>query len=182
MKVEPFDIEINQIYIADHLKHFRDDIFKSHTNLVPYNNIYQPSYFYGIFSKKDCDIIENNKSLIIWTGIDIDINIENKILNNRIKKNIERIRALTKVKHIAISKFIENNLIVKKIDYVRIPFMEIQLDKYEPVIKGNCIYVYTTPINGEKYGESIYSKLVEKYQNIRFIFTCSKDGYSMKKK
>lgn len=182
--VSPIDIEINQIHIAEHLQHFKNDIFNSYPNLTPHQDIYRPCIFYGMHSESDYQKLHQNKSLkiIIWTGSDIYLDHTNANYLAETIKIINKIKLLTKIKHIAISKFIEQDLIKLNLEYYRVPFMGIKLQDFEPVKKGKCIYIYTSPIQGYKYGEKIYSQLVKKYQNIKFIFTCSQEGYRLAKK
>ena len=169
------DIDISQIYIADHLKHFSKDIHESYPQLVDYHNDYLPAIFYGLWSDTDYDVLKKNKSLkiIIWTGGDIYIDAPEDHIRKHVKKNIDHVKSITKTIQIAISKFIENDLVKIGEKYLRIPFMGIDFKKYEPIPKGNSIYIYTSPFYGNKYGENFYSKIVKKYKNINFIFTCS---------
>ncbi|XWV26191.1 hypothetical protein QJ857_gp0887 [Tupanvirus soda lake] len=174
------DIDIKQIYIAEHVKHFGDDIYPAHPNLSPYHNDYMPSFFYGMLSTNDLNVLTKNKSLkiIIWTGGDMRIcKLKWKKTRKSIRKNIMRIKRMKNVVHIAVSKFIEDNLNILGIKYIRAPFMGFQFDKYKPVAKGKCIYVYTTPLGEEKYGRSLYNQVIEKYKHINFIFTCSQGNY-----
>ena len=175
IKIDQKDIEIKQLYIADHLGHFANDL-KSY-NLEKYHNEFAPAIFYGMFSDNDFKILCKNKSLkiIVWTGIDIDI--VTPVCKNKNINKINLIKKMTKIKHIAESKFIANNLDKLKTNYIRVPFMGINFNLYKPRPKGNCIYVYTSPIEGKKYGEDLYSQIVKKYSNIEFIFACSEGTY-----
>ncbi|XWV24942.1 hypothetical protein QJ856_gp0839 [Tupanvirus deep ocean] len=170
-----FDINIEQIYIAEHLRHYNDDIFLSYPKLVPYKSDYIPAIFYGMWSENDLQTLEKNKSLkiIIWTGGDIYIDSDNTGIKNHVRDTINRIKKLNKVVHIAISKFIEADLTKLGINFLKVPFMGIDLEKFKPVKKGKSIYIYTSPFYGNKYGEELYSKVMNKYKDYNFIITCS---------
>ena len=173
------DIPINQLRIAEKLGEFSEDL--KILGLENYNSEYLPAYFYGLWTDKDMEILLNNKSLkiIIWTGQDIYFrNKYSKTNVDRVLHNLNKIKNLKNVKHIAISKFIANDLEKLKIPYTRIPFMGINFGMFKPVIKGNSIYVYTSPLNGIKYGENIYSQLIKQFNNINFIFTTNRVAYS----
>lgn len=173
-------ITINQIYVAKHLSHFENEI-RSQYNLAKYNNEYLPAIFFGILSEYDIKILKNNKSLkiIVWTGGDIYIDHENKNHVKRVSNNINIIKNIKRIKHVSISKFIENDLKKLGLSYINFPFSAINLCDYEPVIKGKCIYIYTSPFYPEKYGEELYSKIIDKYPNINFIITCNKESYAV---
>lgn len=76
---------INQIYIAEHLRNYFNDIVKKTYNLQNYSDINKPSFFYGIFSKNDLKVLRNHQAekIIIWTGG--DINYSSSIM---VKKNV----------------------------------------------------------------------------------------------
>jgi hypothetical protein len=175
------NIEIDQIYIAQHLDHFRDDLLTSYPNLKNYYNDLLPSIYYGIWSPKDLEMLRKNKSLkiIIWTGGDIYIDAPENHLRKHIQNNFNKIKNLTKIVHIAISNFIQSDLASLQIKHLRVPFMGIKMDKYKPITKGSSIYIYTSPVLGNKYGEELYSKIVQKYSHINFIFTCSKGSMNV---
>ncbi|XWV24944.1 hypothetical protein QJ856_gp0837 [Tupanvirus deep ocean] len=178
------NININQIYIAEHLKHFGNDIYASFPNLQSYNNDCTPAIFYGMWSKNDFRVLARNKSLkiIIWTGSDIYVDTDSALAKKRISRNMRKINKTTKIVHIAISNFIELELIKIGLKYIRIPFMGIEFDKFKPVKKGNSIYIYTSPIYGYKYGENYYSQIINKYKNINFIMTCSAGSMNLLEK
>jgi len=174
-------IPINQIHIAAHVKHFASDLFEAYPHLVPYTNDYLPVILYGVLYQEDFEILKRNKSLkiIIWTGGDMCVGPKSIpiISETRAFKHMAVINTCTKVKHIAISNFIASSLAILGIPYIRVPFMGIKLDQYKSVIKGNSIYIYTSPFNKKKYGEIFFSQLVEKYPHINFIFTCNAEAW-----
>lgn len=50
--------------------------------------------------------------------------------------------------------------------------MGIFFSDYKLAPKGPCIYLYTASNYEEYYGVNLYTKLMEKYKNIKFIVTC----------
>ena len=173
-----------QLYIAEHLRtYYRNDLFNTQTignytfiDLYDYN---QPCLFYGLFSEYDLNVFKkmNNTTMIVWTGG--DINSENRSqswIESHIKNNINAIKEKTKyikIIHIAITDAIEKSLINHGLKYEIFNFMGINFNDYNPIIKGDKIYIYVGD-GSEAYGASIYLQLHEilkdKYD---FIFTSS---------
>ena len=60
-----------QIYVSDGLIMFKKRL-KKKFNLVDYNNLHEPALFFGCYTTKDLEIINNHKNLniIIWGGED----------------------------------------------------------------------------------------------------------------
>ena len=109
---------------------------------------------------------KSNLSIVIYTGGDANINDKNNYKSIIDKINI--LRNMPNVRFISISSFISNTLKQLNIPYIYLPFMGIELNKFEPCVKGNSIYIYTNHI-GETYGRELYSKIMEKYKNINFL-------------
>lgn len=168
-------VKIKQIYMNKDLKiTFMEDMIRMY-DLREYDNDYEPAIFYGLMSKADILVLERNKSLkvIVWIGGDINykINRTPKIAN-LIKTQVDRIIKVPKVKHISISSFITKSLTDLKLQYKFVPFMGINFSRYKPIVKGPCIYLYTAVSNEKYYGSDLYTKLIEKYKNIKFIIAC----------
>ena len=186
IKITQQDIEIKQLYIAEHLRPGFGKQLKTATPLENYYDNYKPAIFYGIWSDNDLKTLCDNKSLkiIIWSGGDINADkyrAENIIM--RVSKNVNKIKQLTKVVHISKSYFIDKSLEGFGLQYIRVPYIATDFNMYKPVTRGNSIYIYTSPNMDWYYGYELYDKVVEKYKNINFIFACCKASYdSIKKK
>lgn len=151
--------------------------------MVDYTNPYLPTIYYGVWSETDLEHLKRNKSLkiIIWTGGDINVSgYRTKKIIKQIMNTINEIKKLTKVIHISISSFIDKSLDGFGLSYLQIPFMGINFDDYKPVIKGPCIYVYTSPGSEKYYGSDLYEKIVQIFPKINFIFTCYKTDHREK--
>jgi hypothetical protein len=178
--VQEEPIAIRQIYMNNTLKiTFMDDIKKMY-GLREYDNDDEPAIFYGLMTNDDISVLEKNKSLkvIVWVGGDINDTINrNAQVARMIKTNLDRILKVTKIRHVSISSFISNSLTNMKLPYKMVPFMGIDFSKYKPILKGPCIYLYTAIGFEEYYGLTMYTKLMEKYSNIKFIVTCCLVSY-----
>lgn len=155
---------IKQVYVTNHLKkYFENDILK-YSSLKKYNNNNEPSFIYG-FINNDFPILNNNNIyVIIWTGGDCNLN------KNISKKNISNIKKYRNVFHIAITNFIENSLKSAGLKYISYPFYIFNKERYQPVTKGNCIYVYCSVHDKEAYGYSKIKKLEKIFKNNKFIY------------
>lgn len=174
IRVEPKNIEIKQIHVSQVLRPaFLEDL-KNAYQLVDYYDDNAPAIFYGLMDANDMAVLRKNRSLkvIIWIGGDINFNSGKNRRDAGILAKINSIRKLGKCKHIAISSFIEKNMIDLKLPYQMVPFMGINFDLYAPIPKGSSIYLYTDLTSENTYGKEIYLKLMAKYSNINFIVTC----------
>lgn len=173
----PDDIKIEQLYMTEHLQQGFYERVKNSTHLRGYENDYLPAIFYGVWSDKDLDTLRQNKSLkiIIWSGGDINAaDYREEVVRERVRRNVGEIKALSKVIHVSKSPFIASSLEEFGIPSIETPFCPIDFDRYKPVKKGNSIYIYTAPSMESYYGFDWYDKVVEKYQDINFIFACCK--------
>ena len=160
---------IQYINIASFLsKGFKNPILNNYNNLNEYNLSNNPSFFYGMRYDDEFKVILNksNLSIVIYTGGDANINDKNNY--NSIIDKINILINMPNVRFISISSFISSTLKELNIPYIYLPFMGIELNKFEPCVKGNSIYIYTNHI-GETYGRELYSKIMEKYKNINFL-------------
>ena len=176
----PKNIKIKQIYMNKNLKiTFFQDIIKMY-DLEEYHDPYAPSLFYGLFNNDDISILEKNKSmkLIVWVGGDINTHIKRiPSLAAMLRKNLDRILKVPKIRHVSISSFIRTSLTNLNLSFKMVPFMGIVFDKYKPIPKGPCIYLYTSLGAEDYYGQDLYVKLMEQYKNIKFIVGCCQLSY-----
>ncbi len=180
--LKPQHLRIQQIYMNDILSIAFLDNMKNVFKLEQYHDDNAPAFFYGIMNDNDLKILEKNKSLkiIIWIGGDINYSVHrSKYEKDNILKKINKIKQMTKTVHIAISSFIKKDLVNLSINHKYIPFMGIDFSRYKPVTKGPCIYLYTSLQSEIYYGEPLYTLLMKKYKNIKFIVTCCKYYYDL---
>ena len=169
---------INYINIASFLsKGFKNPILNNYKNLSEYNLSNSPSFFYGM-TNDEFKIISNksNLSIVIYTGGDIDIN--NKYSYNSIITKINILKNMPNVRFISISSFISKTLKELNIPYIYLPFMGIDLNKFNPCVKGNSIYIYTNHIK-ETYGMDLFLKIMEKYKDINFLLCTHPAQYEL---
>ncbi|XWV26183.1 hypothetical protein QJ857_gp0895 [Tupanvirus soda lake] len=180
IKYKRSNIKINQIHVSKTLRPaFLEDLKKCY-DLVDYHDDYAPAIFYGIMTYDDLAVVTKNKSLkiIIWIGGDINYNVGHKAARTKnIIKIVDTLKRTPRVKHIAISSFIMHDLINLRLPYEYVPIMGVNFDLYQPVPKGNSIYLYTDLRSEGTYGNNLYEKLMEKYKNVNFIVTCCKFSY-----
>ena len=177
LELIPEDIEIEQLYMTQHLRQGFYDRVKNSTGLRGYENDYLPAIFYGVWSDADLDTLRKNKSLkiIIWSGGDINAaDYRDEYVREKVLSNVSEIKALSKVIHVSRSPFIARSLEEFGLPYIEAPFCPIDFDLYKPVTKGNSIYIYTAPSMESYYGSDWYDQVVEKYKDINFIFACCK--------
>lgn len=159
--------KINQIYVAEHLRQFREKDIYSYSNLKPYCDLNEPTFFFGCYSKNDFDILlkHNNYAVIIWTGGDCNPDTVNVMSNmNLIRSKKE------KVLHISTVSFVRKSLDFHGFRYIQRPFHMLNFADYLPCKKGNAIYVYygnATPT----YGINKINEIKKLLPNMEFICT-----------
>ncbi len=187
IKLTESPVKIKQVYMNKILAMtFMEDMVKVY-GLSAYHDDYAPAIFYGIQTNEELEVLKRNKSLkiIVWIGGDINHDVIGSITRKKsVYNKIKIVNDLTKIKHIAISPFIKKSLSLLSVPHIVVPFMGINFNSIKPVIKGPCIYLYTTLLDENTYGYNHYIKLMEKYPDIKFIVTCCKFFYkrTIKKK
>jgi|SRR5688572_6568859 len=175
------DIEIKQFYMAEHLRPAFHERVKNSAGLRDYESDYLPALFFGVWSDEALTTLRRNKSLkiIIWSGGDINAaDYREAEVNERIFRNVGEIRKLSKVIHIGTSPFIQKSLDGFGFAHLKTPVCVMNFDLYRPITKGDSIYIYTGVGGLESYyGFDMYDKVVEKYQDINFIFACCGASY-----
>lgn len=160
---------IKQIHIASYLRNgFYRAIMSRYPELVEYFDPTQPCIFYGMYEDEQYNLLFQHRSLavIVWTGGDIDIR------RVKTKYRVMRLRELGHVRHMAISRFIANDLTKLKMPYQRLPFMGIDFNIFQPTAKGPCVYIYSTPGNESTYGKALYEEVVKRMPDLQFLMYC----------
>jgi len=158
----------NNSYVSDGLQTFKERFKKCYLKNGYNNN--GICVFFGMYSNKDIQILEKHNGIkfLIWGGTDCNWNYDFRC------KNIEIIKNIPNVYHIAISKDIQERLHLK---YLKTLFLDLNLvDKklFKPVSKkGDSIFIYNGYIKGKEglYGEKIYKIIVKKLNNFKFIYS-----------
>ena len=158
-----------QLCTAYSIKYF-DRFARLKYRFIPYSNPSKPTIFYGCYTSSDVNRIKNHRGpkVLIWGGSDI--------MKKNIRLSATRIKNL---KHIAQSSFIVNDLKKLKVPCIYLPFAPtIDERMYQPVTKGNCVYVYTNACNQEFYGSSIYRVVMRRMPHIKFILASTHSALS----
>lgn len=174
----PQNHQINQIQIAQFLKNgFEGPIMERFNHLRPKTS-QGACLYYGLRYQDELINIQNNHglSVIIWTGGDIDIN--NPTESKNVLSTINIISKLKGVRLIATSKFIQKDLEQLKLPYLFVPFMGINLDMYQPVPKGDSIYIYTSH-DIVLYGKDLYDQVIARYPQIKFLLYTHPAQYNL---
>lgn len=124
-------------------------------NLIPYREINEPAIFFGCNFTNHTGYLFNHKGLgvVIWAGSDIkvlaDIHPKNPFWGDMLKER-------QNLKHIAISKWIAEDLEKIGLPYISLPVTPHDHSYIKPCPPGECVYMYNpgNPIyNGGIYEE-----------------------------
>ena len=149
------------------LKQFKKRLMGKYS-LVQFNNQNEPAIAFGLYNQHLVDIIlrTNAMVVIVWSGTDAyDFCFRPKTLNyNGLlqKKN---------VRHIAISKWVSNDLSKRGIPHICLPVnvASIDIKKFEPVPLGTKIYTYSFSRRPNLYGRQMIDAVKKKLPDIEFI-------------
>ena len=158
----------DNLYVSDALKHLKKRFQRFYFKNFYYNT--GTCVFFGMYSEKDIDILRRHRGykFLIWGGTDCNWNYPIRI------KNIEIIKNIPDLYHIAISRDIQERLHLKNIESI---FLELDLvDKklFKPVLeKGDCVFIYNgfTKGNEDIYGKRIYTEAIKRLPMFKFIYS-----------
>jgi hypothetical protein len=149
------------IVFSDSVVFFKSKILNEFKNLKDNYNVNEPCIFFGIYRDEDIELIKNHKSygLIIWGGSD-----------SMKEEKLEFISKLNTNKffNISISRWVQDDLNNYNIKNKLIPWYSLNKKNWNPVKKGEYIYIYLPDHNKEFYGEDLFNKIKKKV-NYKFI-------------
>lgn len=150
-------MRINQLF-CNFGKGFREAFLKKY-NLIPYTDPLSPAIFFGCYPQQHLGALYNHKgpAVVIWAGSDIKTIADgypDSVPINSVWIQVLKFRP--NIKHIAISKWIAEDLDKLDIPYKRLPILPHDISNIEPCKPGENVYMYNpgNPIyNGGIYEE-----------------------------
>ena len=162
---------IKQGRVSSYISYFKPFFFKTF-NLTNYSNKNTPCVFFGCYTDDDLASIYNHKSIsvIVWAGNDSNYKKYRSAF-----KALMYTKRMKNVFHISISNYIFNDLNFFNIKSLKIPFCISDMNTFNPIHKGKCIYYYTNFCNPERYGANIFNKIYKELKDkYKFIITVCK--------
>lgn len=160
-----------QVYVSNALNMFEKRIRRKY-NLVKFNNINEPSFFFGVYNNLDLEAIckLNNLRIIIWGGEDANFNLPHSL------QTIKEIKNIKNCIHLAISKCIHDRLLKKNIHSICVDFNLVNLKIYKQLTiheLSNKIMISNGQTIGREaiYGESTYKQIINLRKHFDFIMT-----------
>lgn len=156
---------IKQARVSTSIPHYQERFHRRHV-LRPYTNAFIPTFFFGCYSSDDLFALSWHQGIavVIWAGSDA--------------MNLKRLRGIPSawhiltrpnVRHVAISSFIANDLAEVGLPFKRVPFCNVDMEKFKPVPRGKAVYCYCPDGNGEKYGASLLAEVMAALPDVEFI-------------
>jgi hypothetical protein len=157
----------NNLYVSEALNHFKERFQKFYLKNDYHDGI---CIFFGMYSEKDINILRRHKGykFLIWGGTDCNWNYRERV------NNIEIIKKIPDLYHIAISKDIQERIHLKNIESIFFDLNLVNKELFKPVSKkGKSIFIYNgfTKRNENIYGEKIYAEVVKKLPTLKFIYS-----------
>ena len=160
-----------QVYVSEGLIMFKKRL-KKKFYLNDYYNLNTPSFFFGCYTTKDLETINNHNNLkiVIWGGEDCNSKHKHS------KDTLNQIKNINNIIHLSISKNIYNSLKKENILSVLINFNLVDNSIFYPLNKnelGRSIFIFNGQKKGREhiYGEKYYKKVINKLPKYEFIFS-----------
>lgn len=161
----------NQLYVSDGLNMFKYR-FKKKFNLNDYNNLNLPAFFFGCYTSKDLEKLNNHNDLkiLIWGGE--DCNAKHKHSND----TLQQIKNINNIIHLSISKKIYKSLHRENIQSILVNFNLVDKTLFYPIPKnklGKNIFVFNGQCKGRDhiYGAKYYKEVIKLLPQYNFIFS-----------
>lgn len=176
VNLDKIDFEVflklsSQLYVSKGLYMFKER-FKKKYNLKDIENIYDPTFFFGIYMDEDIETVKNHKGLriIIWGGEDANPN------NNNSLATLNEIKMIPNIIHLSISTCIYKRLNSVNINSICIDFNLVDNSLFFPIPKnelGNKIFIFNGQNTGREhiYGEKYYKYVVENLPQFEYIYS-----------
>jgi len=147
--------------------------FKKKLGIPLYKDTTKPFLMRGCYGKQIERVFDNTSELvvIVWAGSDVMDFINRPELVKKIKDQAHR------VKHIAISKFIADDLDKVGIEYRRVPLSAKDVSDIKPKPLGDSIYLYNS--TSPKYGGPIMQYVKNQLPQFNYI-ECALHTYTRK--
>ena len=154
---------IKQAFISTALNSYRER-FLTKYGFEEYGHKTMPAVFFGCYAngRPDLDKIINhqNTAVLVWGGSDAM-----GIRHGR----YHRVLMAPHIRHIAISKWISQDLMKCGVSHWYIPITPATFDSFKPVPLGDKVYVYTSHNSPHVYGQSIVDKVKKKCPGVEFM-------------
>lgn len=143
---------------------FYADKFPKKYGLNPYTTPFTPAFFFGCYTREDLKVIQEHTStaVVIWAGTDA-------LTMRKALEGTGKHPFGPNVYHIAISKFIADDLDALGIPYKRLPLNNVDEDKFKPVPRGTAVYCYCPDHDREKYGGKLLDEVMALMPDKEFI-------------
>ena len=129
-------MRITQCYSV--LRFFKPHVFKKY-GFKDYTNPSVPTVFWGLYPSSLRKLISHNgMAVIVWRGSDALQVLKNKSAVKFLQENSGRFF------HVAISNFIEQDLIKMCLPFKSIPLTSVDMSACQHTPRGDKIYVYTS--------------------------------------
>lgn len=160
-------MRITQAYTI--LRFFKPHVFKKY-GFVDYYDPSKPAVFYGLYPSSSRKLLSHKSfAVVVWCGSDALFTLKNASFVQFLRQNTGRI------KHIAISNFIEADLTKAGLPYISLPLTSMDMN-LECVPRGRSLYVYGGVPDAQAYQTSLCREIARKC-NIPIV-VAYKDTYS----
>ena len=168
-------MRIKQAYISEVLEDFWGKTVRKRYGFLPYSDPMSPAIFYGMYPPKrhrsgsfrlDLYKLENHKSLaiVVWLGSDAMA-----ACAPRSRHQYKKMRKMTNVVHVAVSKSTHEDLSSLGIPCKFVPLCSTNTKLFYPTTLGKKVYVYTSFTVPQVYGWDKVQEVRKQLPDVEFI-------------
>lgn len=151
------------------LESFREN-FEKRWGTVKATKYNEPMVVFGCFHQVQVDAIMRQDALVVlvWVGSD-----SLYLRTGKYGVDYSKIIRASHVKHVAISRWISDDLSALDIPHIYLPITHVDFEQFKPTPLGDKVYCYCPNPRPELYGAAIIAAVQAKLPDIKFIITGS---------
>ena len=158
---------IRQSWVLDS---FKESFNKRWGTVSLITSLQNPMVVFGCFHQNQVDKIAAWRApvVVVWVGSD-----SMYLRSGKYGVDYSKILHASHVKHVAISKWIIDDLSACGVPHIYLPITHADSKMFEPVALGNYVYYYCPENRPELYGRKILDAVKERLPDIRFLIAHS---------
>lgn len=150
------------------------DSFNKRWGTHPATNIKEPLVVFGCFHQEQVDLIAKWQApvVVVWVGSD-----SMYLRTGKYGVDYTPILHAPHVKHVAISKWIIDDLSACGVPHIYLPITHVDFKQFKPVSLGDHVYYYGPPQRSKLYGREILYAVREKLPDVKFYVANSHEDW-----
>ena len=167
-------MRITQSWVLDSFKESFNKRWGTHSNYLVNT---KPIVVFGCFHQNQVDVIARHAApvVVVWIGSD-----SMYLRTGQFGVDYSKILNAPHIKHIAISKWIIDDLSACGVPHIYLPITHVDFEQFKPVPLGNSVYCYCPKTRPELYGRKILNAVRKRMLDVEFVVTNKHTNYGHK--